>query len=258
MFVGGQTLLEITPEHLEDRIQYWLTAYYPQPPSIPALTTQSMDRGAVRVDSTSNSEWIYHSQGAPFTSDESKVYIQSGEKSRRDWRIRNNYFELPFKPSPTYPNQSFVDFTGNGSGDKDYHLLDNLGRFTGARVTTAGLPLGTASLAFGTSTSARDTILERDGAANTLALRNGTSAQTFRLYETYSSALRGWVLGRRRDARHSMTRLVASTHSFQQSDCGNRIDALLKKEAQPLPVALVQRRNATVIWLVEVLACDRT
>jgi len=36
-----------------------------------------------------------------------------------------------------------------------------------------------------------DTIIQRDGAANTLAMRNGTNAQAFRLYGTYTDASNG-------------------------------------------------------------------
>ena len=53
-----------------------------------------------------------------------------------------------------------------------------------------GLQLGNLlSLGFGTSTTASDTFLVRDDGANRLALRNGTSAQTFRVYENYASSL---------------------------------------------------------------------
>ena len=40
----------------------------------------------------------------------------------------------------------------------------------------------------GNATSSADTILLRDGAANTLALRNGAAAQTFRVYRSYLNA----------------------------------------------------------------------
>jgi len=47
------------------------------------------------------------------------------------------------------------------------------------------IPIGwTSSTGVGTL----DTILIRDGAANTLAMRNGVNAQTFRLYNTYTDA----------------------------------------------------------------------
>jgi hypothetical protein len=53
----------------------------------------------------------------------------------------------------------------------------------------AGINLANAWLAWGTGTSAvsQDTILRRD-AANTLAQRNGTNAQAFRLYNTFTDA----------------------------------------------------------------------
>jgi len=40
----------------------------------------------------------------------------------------------------------------------------------------------------GSGTTGGDVVLQRDDAANILALRNGTSAQTFRLYNTYTDA----------------------------------------------------------------------
>ena len=53
----------------------------------------------------------------------------------------------------------------------------------------AGINLGTAKLGFGSDTTSpnQDVILLRD-AANTLAQRNGTNAQTFRIYNTYTDA----------------------------------------------------------------------
>ena len=54
------------------------------------------------------------------------------------------------------------------------------------RFTSTGLQLGTHSLAFGAAIDTPDTILLRDGLANTLAVRNGSNAQTFRVCETYS------------------------------------------------------------------------
>ena len=76
-------------------------------------------------------EWIRHSAGAPFVSDESKVYIQSGW-SWTNWKIRNNYLEVPFLNFGINLNQqSLIAFTGNGSTDRDYHIADNVGRFTG-------------------------------------------------------------------------------------------------------------------------------
>lgn len=65
---------------------------------------------------------------------------------------------------------------------------------SGAGTFTEGVSAGTylrvngtnsGYLAFGT---ADDVILQRDGAANTLAQRNSTNAQTFRVYNTYTDA----------------------------------------------------------------------
>jgi hypothetical protein len=55
------------------------------------------------------------------------------------------------------------------------------------RIYSLGLVLGPKYLGFGASVTTEDTILLRDGAANTLALRNGAAAQTFNVYGTYSS-----------------------------------------------------------------------
>ena len=79
-------------------------------------------------------EWIRHSAGAPFVSDESKVYIQSGW-SWTNWKIRNNYLEVPFLDSGSdLSYSSLISLNGNGSTDKDYHISDNVGRFTGVQA----------------------------------------------------------------------------------------------------------------------------
>ena len=60
----------------------------------------------------------------------------------------------------------------------------------GVGILTTGVQLGsTAALSFTSNTpfSTADTTLVRD-AANTLALRNGTAAQTFNIYNTYTDA----------------------------------------------------------------------
>jgi hypothetical protein len=61
-----------------------------------------------------------------------------------------------------------------------------------ASFTTDGVRIPSQSVIGFTSASsgfgAQDTILLRDGAANTLALRNGTNAQAFRVYNTYTDA----------------------------------------------------------------------
>jgi len=46
----------------------------------------------------------------------------------------------------------------------------------------------TGQVGFGTAPNTPDTIITRDGAANTLAQRNGANAQAFRLYGTYTAA----------------------------------------------------------------------
>ena len=56
------------------------------------------------------------------------------------------------------------------------------------RIYSLGLVLGSKYLGFGATVSTEDTILLRDGAANTLALRNGANAQTFNVYGTSSAS----------------------------------------------------------------------
>ena len=96
--------------------------------------------------------------------------------------------------APTY---GFAD-TDWGTGFSGWYRLG-----TGVACSTAGgtvsafsithtnIRIG-ASIPFGwtsnTAENALDTILLRDGAANTLALRNGTNAQTFNVYGTSSSS----------------------------------------------------------------------
>ena len=81
--------------------------------------------------SEDHGEWIRHSAGAPFVSDEDKAYIQSGW-SWTNWKIRSNYLEVPFLDFTNVLQQQWlIAFTGNGSTDRDYHIADNVGRFTG-------------------------------------------------------------------------------------------------------------------------------
>ena len=81
----------------------------------------------VRLDPTGLAEWICHSKGSPFTSDESKLYIQSGW-SWTNWRIRNNYLEVKYQ-YPAVKQQYVMYFTGNGCTDSDYHIADNVAHF---------------------------------------------------------------------------------------------------------------------------------
>jgi len=96
------------------------------------------------------------------------------------------------------PSLSFANQTDNGLYRTGSALLVASGGAPtvafnydgGGQVKT----IATGSFTFSpnaTSTSAADTILVRDGAANTLALKNGTNLQTFRVYDatgtTFSS-----------------------------------------------------------------------
>lgn len=57
-------------------------------------------------------------------------------------------------------------------------------------VMNSSKPIGWS----GTTDNTADVILLRDGAANTLAQRNGTNAQTFRVYRTYTDGSNGrWI-----------------------------------------------------------------
>ena len=65
--------------------------------------------------------------------------------------------------------------------------------FGGSGSTTGGVGLGSGhAVTWGSSTTnsgnTGDTYLVRDGAANTLALRNSTNAQTFNIYNTYTDS----------------------------------------------------------------------
>ena len=73
-----------------------------------------------------------------------------------------------------------------GSGAADIILAPSATYWLTLRNTAT---LGWAS---GDATATRDTILARD-AANTLALRNGTNAQSFRVYNTFDGTNNEWV-----------------------------------------------------------------
>ena len=79
-----------------------------------------------------------------------------------------------------------LGFLFKGLGVGSFFVGQN-GAGTGAVAMGSGSSFGFSSL--GTPTGLTlDTILVRDGAANTLALRNGAAAQTFRVYNTYTDA----------------------------------------------------------------------
>jgi len=92
-------------------------------------------------------------------------------------------------------NGSFL-LRANVSGANEIRFLNNgllvrsvgetaAARFTGSSFSAVGLSLATTTDLIGNNPG--DVRLERD-AANTLALRNGAAAQTFRVYNTYSNA----------------------------------------------------------------------
>ena len=89
------------------------------------------------------------------------------------------------------PSLAFTNFTGTGMwSDNQYYL-----KFSTAGTLQMMFNQGTPALTLGSSAgmgwgatgadSSPDVMLRRD-AANTLALRNGTAAQQFNLYETYT------------------------------------------------------------------------
>jgi hypothetical protein len=86
----------------------------------------------------------------------------------------------------------WVDQSGGGGspGGSDTQVQFNDGGvFGGDAGLTFNKTLGSLSLnATGQLAFSNDLFLRRDGAANTLAQRNGTNAQTFRLYNTFTDA----------------------------------------------------------------------
>jgi hypothetical protein len=70
----------------------------------------------------------------------------------------------------------FISTFGVNALNLQYGATGSINAFTNFNLTTSN------SLVFS------DVFLQRDGAANTLALRNGTNAQAFRVYNTYTDA----------------------------------------------------------------------
>jgi len=84
---------------------------------------------------------------------------------------------------------SWNDFTftvPSGGGSRSFSIAEASGTMTLA--VASGQIVGNGAFALGSSVSTPDVYLYRDAAA-TLALRNGTNAQTFRVYNTESSSL---------------------------------------------------------------------
>ena len=74
-----------------------------------------------------------------------------------------------------------VAFSANGTGFAGLGYFSNQAFFS-AVGSNCGIALGPTSL------TSQDVILVRDGAAGIFAQRNGTSAQTFRVYNTYTNS----------------------------------------------------------------------
>jgi hypothetical protein len=72
---------------------------------------------------------------------------------------------------------------GTRSGAGDLRLFNR--GIEGARLTATAFDLGLNNLAFGSAFAVEDTILARDGSADTLAMKRLTNVQTFRVYETF-------------------------------------------------------------------------
>lgn len=85
-------------------------------------------------------------------------------------------------------NSAVLDLDGAPGvilGQGSSYLAFGLGTTEYARLTTARL--GCLAFGMGSALGSLDVLLERE-AANELALRNGTNAQTFRVYNTYTNA----------------------------------------------------------------------
>ena len=79
-------------------------------------------------------------------------------------------------------------------GGSSVFNVSKFGTLTCGQITTAGSQISCGQINIGSSNQLNwnfDTVIQRDGAANTIAQRNGTNANTFRLYGTYSDASNG-------------------------------------------------------------------
>jgi len=89
-----------------------------------------------------------------------------------------------------------MSFTSTGSYGFKYFSLADAGRISMlanssevVAIGSGGINIGTNAIGFGANflTASRDVFLLRDGAANTLALRNAANAQALNIYNTYTS-----------------------------------------------------------------------
>jgi len=91
----------------------------------------------------------------------------------------------------TSPAYSFINASSNAAGmwlyDVNTLALRGNGTNTGINIAQANVRLGANALAWGVDFNNDDVQLHRDAAA-TLAQRNGTNAQTFRIYNTFTDA----------------------------------------------------------------------
>ncbi len=86
------------------------------------------------------------------------------------------------------PGFSFANASNCGLYNSGGVLYMSIGGAAAVQFGGVQMNLGTLSLAFGSSATAADVYLQRDGAANILALRNGVAAQAFNIYNTYTNA----------------------------------------------------------------------
>lgn len=78
-----------------------------------------------------------------------------------------------------------IDLIVGTRNDSDLRLFRN--NLEQVRISDLSTDLGPNNLAFGSAFGVEDTILVRDGAADTLALKRGTNSQTLRVYETVTT-----------------------------------------------------------------------
>jgi len=120
--------------------------------------------------------------------------------------VRTVIFGIEIKSAFTTAFQTFLEVDALGStGEAEVMVSDNSGSLRDlavgtrsgggdlrlynagverARMTPTAFGLGDGNLAFGANIGVEDTILVRDGAADVLAQKRGTNAQTFRIYES--------------------------------------------------------------------------
>jgi hypothetical protein len=90
----------------------------------------------------------------------------------------------PTQYSTWNENSAFICYLDNAADNPGFGVLSVGGSYTKVAI---GLNSGDPYIGFGSGNAGRDIFLTRDSAA-TLAQRNSTNAQTFRVYNTYTSS----------------------------------------------------------------------